>query len=210
MKKETYFYDIEIFPNFLSLTFLSKDTDKKEVFVFRDKITKEESKKLLFFFFNNISYLIGYNNSKFDDFILDDLINSRQDKAISNIHYLAQTLINNQKEDEKKTYFKIKVLHKLVRSVDIMKVFAHDKLLISLKQCAVNIGWNLIQDLPIHYMQEHISKEEEALILSYNLNDVLITKKLMMDHLDKFNLRLEISKLYNIDVLNASDSKISC
>lgn len=210
MKKETYFYDIEIFPNFLSLTFLSKDTDKKEVFVFRDKITKEESKKLLFFVSNNISYLIGYNNSKFDDFILDDLINSRQDKAISSIHYLAQTLINNQKEDEKKTYFKIKVLHKLVRSVDIMKVFAHDKLLISLKQCAVNIGWNLIQDLPIHYMQEHISKEEEALILSYNLNDVLITKKLMMDHLDKFNLRLEISKLYNIDVLNASDSKISC
>ena len=209
-KKETYFYDIEIFPNFLSLTFLSKDTDTKRVFVFRNNVTIEESKRLLFFVSKEVLYLIGYNNSKFDDFLLDDLINSRQDKGVSHFYNIAQKLINNQKEDEKTTYFKIKMLHKLVKSVDIMKVFAHDKLLISLKQCAVNIGWHLIQNLPVHYTQEHISKEEEELILSYNLNDVLITKKLMMDHLDKFNLRLEISKLYNIDVLNASDSKISC
>jgi len=208
-QKETYLYDIEIFPNLLTITFVAKNSDKKEVFVFRDIIKGEDLKRLLLFL-SNVNYIIGYNNFNFDDPLLNEIISGYGDKNIKLIYNLAQLIIRSQNGKEDRVSLSRTKLYKLVKSIDIMKVFAHDKLMISLKQCAVNINWHLIQDLPIDYNKQIITDEELELILSYNLNDVLITKELFVKHQEKFDLRLEIGKLYSINVLNASDSAIAC
>jgi len=59
-QKETYFYDIEIFPNLLTITFVAKNSDKKEVFVFRDIIKGEDLKRLLLFLSNPAGLDRGY------------------------------------------------------------------------------------------------------------------------------------------------------
>ena len=80
-QKETYFYDIEIFPNLLTITFVAKNSDKKEVFVFRDIIKGEDLKRLLLFL-SNVNYIIGYNNFNFDDPLLNEIISGYGDKNI--------------------------------------------------------------------------------------------------------------------------------
>jgi hypothetical protein len=56
------------------------------------------------------------------------------------------------------------------KSIDLMRILAFDKLGISLKQVAINLGWEKIQDMPVDHNAK-IKEEQAKSVLQYNLND---------------------------------------
>ncbi len=210
MKK--YFYDVESFPNFFCATF--QDESGEDITQYSVGCGRDDLKSLLSFL-NKESVLIGFNNISYDDPVLrfiqtwdkngnlpDRIFRlsarlisdaSRQDDDIRALRYPRSW----DSKDGKFTW----------KSIDTLKIMAFDKLGIGLKQIAINLKHKLIQDLP--YTYNHTLTEDEAdIVLKYNINDVEITKKLYIAIKPQVDLRTEISKLYSVDVTNASDSKM--
>jgi len=203
---EEYVYDIEIFPNFFSVTFLNNENGNKTVFaIFKER----DDRTSLSEFLDREILLIGYNNLAYDGAILTFLTENINTKNINaELYKLSQQLISDESRFDGRL-IKLKYPKEVKRKqMDLMKILAFDKLGVSLKQVAINLCWYKIQDLPLPY--DHKVKQDEVdLILDYNLNDVLITKQLFNSILPQIELRKELGKLYNVDFTNASDSKMA-
>ena len=62
--KEVYVYDIEIYQNFFSVTFLNINNNEIKQFYIYDNIN--QLKELIDFLLNNVSGLIGFNNLNYE------------------------------------------------------------------------------------------------------------------------------------------------
>lgn len=199
-----YVYDIECFNNFFCVTF--KDVDTKEVIYYEINPYKENSIEDIYNFIkDNKKWFIGYNNYFYDNQILNYFYlqyNSLQifdNKTICNkLFDISNKIIKNNLEEYK--------YNLPFKTIDLMEVGGLN--LKSLKLCAVNLNWKLIQDLP--FPPEYVVKEQDIeIIKKYNLNDVEITEKLYNFLLPEIKLRKEISQLYSINVMNKSDSHMA-
>ncbi len=188
-------HDIEILPNFFSdifkipgqnklfITFLYEDLDWNDSRIHPDII--EEIKngfkdyEIKFFTIDEIRkrfiktwfYSIGYNNYHYDDIIIKEIL---RDKSITNdkLYSISQSLIGDNKN-------KLKYDETYIKTIDLMRVSGCDRIYKPLKQTAANLKHDLIQDLPRKY-NETIEPYEIPEILLYELNDVLITEKLLL------------------------------
>lgn len=204
-----YVYDIEVFKNFFTSTFVSVD-DETESHVFSIGLGKNDLSSLKEFLEQEI-VLIGYNNESYDNPILRFIYNFNEDKNINKeIFNLSYKLINDSYRDDKQILSLRYPKDSLDswKSIDLMKILAFDKLGISLKQTAINLKWKKIQDIPLSPDIE-VQRSDVETICSYNINDVLITKKLYEEITPLRTLREELGKIYNIDFSSASDSKIA-
>ena len=205
------FYDIEVFPSFFCVTFKKLETKKIDQFVVFETIDEREKLKE---YLNNIEQLIGFNNLHYDAPVLRYVLKSDDQSPIQltkNLFNISAKLISEEGRYDKEIR-SLKYGEYLIQELDLMKIMAFDKLGISLKQTAINLKWYKIQDLPLPY--NYIVEEKDIeLILKYNINDVDITEKfyerLRNPKRDIIGLREELTKLYNIDLMNASDSKMA-
>ena len=186
----SYAYDIEVFPNFFSIIFV--DLHSEDSFTIY-KLNDEYSESIANYnsFYETITSLVGYNNLEFDDVLLKAF---NQGQSNQQLYKTTQKII----ESEKKQQAKLGYL-----TVDLYKILHHDAKGISLKQCAINMQWPKIQDFPLHH-ESIISENQIEEILQYNLNDVLITKKLFFRILPEINLRIDVGANYNVNVINKS------
>lgn len=200
-----FIYDLEVFPNFFSATFKNVDTKEIEVFYIHDENTRD-----LFYlkkFIKSNIYLIGYNNDKYDNLLLNKILTS--EVTCGDLFNLSKLIISNRE-----SFFlnkKIKELYsykKPYKSLDLMMIHRFDKLMVGLKQCSVNLKWHKIQDLPKAY-DAKVTCGEIYNILEYNLNDVLITERLFEVSLEEVQLRQSVGKKYDVDLMNASRSKMA-
>jgi len=202
---KTLIYDIEILGgNFFSVTFLDYKTNKS-LQIYKLNNIEHNTDKLLPIIDN--CFLIGYNNKMYDDIILNKIrkegVNTRE------LYNLSQEIINSQKKN-RPLWENTNVLPYMrygVKSLDLMKILAFDKLKISLKQCAINLRHDWIQDLPFEHDYSPVI-EDIPTILKYNKNDVDITKRLLDSIIDAVKLRINYSKEFKVDVLNASRTYI--
>lgn len=196
-----FVYDIEIFKNFFSVIFSNVDSefDDWEFIVFEERDDKEKLKEFLSQ--SNLT-LVGFNNIHFDNVILNGII---EGLPIEELWHLSQDIIDD-KESEKIKQLKWKKVS--YNSIDLMRIYAFDNLRVGLKQVAINLKWPKIQELPIPY-DSIIIPSQVPLLLSYNRNDVGITKKLYFEALEEIKMRQEVGQLYGIDLINASDSRIA-
>lgn len=229
-----YCYDIEIYPNFFCVSFINLFTDKAKI----KKYCEDDWKGLntehaysqmdikrfiidethndvnkLIEFVGTVKLLIGYNNKNYDDNMLDLIIIYLQGK--SNLHCLEflnrinRLLIEyrgfNFRKDNMALYNKYKSTYS---SIDLMSVLLETISRKSLKQCAINIKWYKIQDLPYHY-DTKLDDDMKDEVLPYNVNDVLITHALYWYKHDEISLRVDIQKLYGVQVLNANRSRVA-
>jgi len=264
----TYFYDIEVKPNFFLATFLSINTDDKVIDQFiqadimkdyakRDSILRDfkyeqfiicdvpgypqinDFQRLgMFIEKARGMYLIGYNNSEYDDVILDYIFYNRNkftNKSIlelnADIYYFSQEVIaNNLSVYTFRKFKSIKFTGKY-NSIDLMKLHYLDKQRISLKQVSITLKWYKVQDYVTPYptleeceLYGDMTQEQVAKIPSwdryiiadhiydmvmYNFNDVLITHKLYFAKLSELELRIELGALYKVNLLNSSRSAIA-
>lgn len=189
-----YIYDLEVYPNFFSACFVSKDNDDPIYF----RITpKRNDLKALIDFMNQGVILVGFNNHHYDDPLLESIVRSK----ISNndlIFDVSQSIITGNKKAN---------LSK--GTIDLMKLWHLDRFGVSLKHCGVVLQWKKIQDLPYHFSQA-LTEEQMDEVLEYNLNDVLITKELFKKSHEKLNLRKNLQSVFNINGLwSLSDSAIA-
>ncbi len=205
MNNRNWAYDIEIFKNFFCCTFMNiQDSAEYYAYTIAWDLGIDESKEMEDFLANKVDCLIGYNNLFFDYPVLEFVYNYNGDSINKDIYKLSQKMINSERGESFGGYRK----NYLWKQMDLMKIMAFDKLGVSLKQCAINLKWKKIQDLPLPY-DHTVSKDEVELVLKYNLNDVLITKELYDAMIEEINLRKELSEIYDADLSNASDSKIA-
>src|SRR5580700_2672260 len=75
--KKKWIYDIEIFPNFFCVSFLeanSIDSDSLINFMVYGK--HQNCTELVDFIQSEVEYLIGYNNSSYDNLIINYIVNN--------------------------------------------------------------------------------------------------------------------------------------
>lgn len=209
--KYVWIYDIEIFINFFCVTFMNRDT--KEVKIFIIHTSKNDLQILLNFLRNDVSGLIGFNNIGFDYPLIHMLlinkqwINYNSDEITKNLYSKAKDIINNQ--DNNKFINTIPEWNMIIPQLDLYKINHYDNAAKrqSLKGIEIAIKFDNVDDLPFHF--NHLVIDEEInRILSYNLNDVKATYEFYKLCIDKIELRKELSKEYDINLLNANDPKI--
>lgn len=203
-----YAYDIECLPNLFTATFVNVE-DPAEVLVFYIGLGVTKYKEFLDFLYKEMT-LVGYNNHSYDDPMLRFIMNYGGDKVNQELHTLSGKLVDDTYRSDK-ALIELRYPRKVKypwKSVDLMRILAFDKLGISLKQTAINLKWHKIQDMPIEHWQK-VEEKDLELILSYNLNDVLITKRLYEEITAIRKLREDLSKLYGVDLTSASDSRMA-
>jgi hypothetical protein len=211
----SFSYDIEVFPNFFCATFLNTENHSdKYIFVISNNC--DNSKKLLKFLETEM-VLYGFNNIMYDGAVLHYILKNYKDNpqikpsSITNdLYNFSVNIISygdrmNFDSETRNHQYPTDVKYK---QIDLMKINAYDKLGVSLKQISINLKWHKIQDLPLPY--DHIvTKEEETLVVEYNLNDVLITEELRKSLSSQLELRTKLSEEYGVDLMSASDSKMA-
>lgn len=203
-----YSYDIECLKNLFTATFVNV-ADEKEVHVFYIGFDKIDYSDLLKFL-NQKMTLVGFNNHSYDDPMLRFIVGYKGTKILPALHELSSKLVSDLFRDDK-NILALRYPRNIQYSwdsVDLMRIMAFDKLGVSLKQTAINLRWHKIQDMPIDH-NSTVRKEDLELILSYNLNDVLITKRLYEEITPLRELREELSSIYHVDLRSASDSRIA-
>ena len=201
-----YFYDVESFPNLFTVSFLSEDD---ELLQFALGVGHNDRQELLDFLSNEL-LLVGFNNISYDNAVLRFIQSNESTNFPKEIFELSKRLISDdhrRDEDILKLRYPRDVFYAW-DSLDLLKIMAFDRMGVSLKQVAINLKHELIQDLPYAYNYKIKNESEVQNVLSYNHNDVKITRKLYNAILPQIQLRDEIGKLYHVDVRNASDSKM--
>lgn len=209
-----YVYDLECFPNLFTATFVNAD-DEKEVHAFSIGLGVNQRDELIEFINSEKLTLVGYNSISFDDallrFVLDNPLGNDPFKMTKAYHTFSSSLIDRDGSKkgsrivQKYRYPKGKPLW---HTIDLMKILAFDKLGVSLKQVSINLKWHTIQDLPFSPIKP-IDKQHHQMVLDYNLNDVLITKRLYEELEPIRQMRNELKKMYKVDFSSASDSRIA-
>lgn len=202
-----YVFDTETMSDFFSITFLDYDSDKIVQFEISDR--KNELKELKRFL-KNVSYLIGFNSVHFDNIILQYIVENNIQDA-KEIYKISQIVINQDvdwesfKELRKYSYWKD------IHSIDLFLYWSKGLRMskkLSLKYFAVNLDEEVLE-MPIHHSKANLTDEEKDMILSYNINDVVVTKKLAQKLKEEINLRFYIQKEYSLKCLSWDAPKIA-
>jgi hypothetical protein len=199
-----YAFDIEIFKNCFTATFVDIDNefDCRQFVIFGNRDDRQELKH----FINSQKdlTLVGFNNLSFDNVFINALL--ADEFEVQTFYNIGQKLVSQERDiEETKKYHHMAVPY---QSIDLMRVMLFDTLGISLKQTAILLDWNLIQDLPIEH-DAWIEEKDIKTILDYNLNDTLITRKFYLTILPRIELRRDIGKLFGVDVMSSSDSHMA-
>lgn len=207
-------YDIETLQNCFTCCFLDFDSKKKKDFVIHN--SRNDFKEFLKFLFKlktNNYYFVGFNNLGFDSQIIQYIFENRNsfeklsaDELTKKIYQKTQDIISLQNLDDKHLYL-VPEWKQIFPQIDLFKQKHYDgaaKRGTSLKWIEFTIGFNNIEEMPIHH-SNIITSEQIPLILSYNWNDVEATAEFF--RLIKFetDLRIELSNEYNLPLLNASE-----
>lgn len=211
-------YDIEVYPNLFMATFFnleSKDSPKTvskgmgilhpdvRVFTYSPSLWMDELEQLKKFLSDKSITLVGFNNLFYDTPVLDYVLSTRPSNE--DIFDFSSNLIARLNGEG--VYSDFQRNYKW-DEVDLMKAYAFDALGVSLKQVSINLQWWRVQDLPFDF-DRHLSKKEIEVVKDYNLNDVLITAELWYASKEMMELRIELSKEYDIDFRSASDSRMA-
>jgi len=236
-----WFYDLEVYKNLFIAVFINFNWDKVEDYIKAD-IDKDETIKAtliedgtnsgnikvfingsyseLIEFIRTCKMLIGYNNHKYDDILIDYIYKYGRDfdnspRAEEHIKSTSDYIINSQRDGDKIKDVKaglgidrassaIKALK--IISLDLMALNYLDKNKVSLKQVAINIKWHRIQELPYAENSTIMGKQIDE-VLDYCFNDVLILTRLYKASESEFRLRTIISRKYNLPVYSSARSK---
>jgi len=205
----TYIFDIEVFSNLFVATFVNSENEEDKR-IFCVGLGKNDTADLVSFLDNEMR-LVGYNSINYDAPMLRYIVDHKDDNYLNrSLYNLSKKLVDDNRRNDKSLlslrYPKDKDYK--WKSVDLMALLAFNKMGISLKQTAINLKWHKIQDLPLE-PDAKVKPEELQLVIEYNLNDVLITKRLYEEIEPIRKLRDDLGKLYNVDLSSASDSAVA-
>lgn len=223
-----WFYDVEIFPNFFSVTLKNKMTGKIKQFVLWEKDngdsrfpydSREEVAEIVNFFQDENKIFCGYNNLKYDNLMIAYLIYLYKEEYSSFCNLLKEEsdrIIKGQNlpfdHSEKVLIWNLPYIKYWVAiSLDPLEILRKGYTTPgSLKMVGIKLKHEKVQETFYDFNSDLKNLTQIHDTLNYNLNDVEITEKTFDDIVDQVELREELVENYSIkSLLTASDSKIA-
>jgi hypothetical protein len=197
MEKRVWIFDLETLDVFTA-TYLDRDSDETRVFVIDNEL---DDKELMFEFLDNeVAGLVGFNSINFDAQILEYMYRN-PDCTAGDIRRYAQIITSDNDRMNDIPEWRLRHKH-----LDLYRIhhFDNKNKRTGLKWCEFSMDLENIEDMPSDGEGENWLQ----MILSYNLNDVIATKELYKRTISMIELRKQLTKMYGINLINASDSKI--
>lgn len=202
---KTWIYDVEQFKNYHSCSFLNTTTKEIRDFVIhRDR--NDITEYLEFLNSDQISHLVGYNNISYDYPMIHSLMNMDH---FTLPEYIAYALYDESQFIIDDQWSSIAPWDVKIRQVDLFKIHHFDNKAkrTSLKALQFALRMKTLEDLPFHHTST-IEKHQIDTVLQYCHHDLWSTYEFFLESEDLIKLRVKNSNKYNIDLLNASDSKM--
>lgn len=196
--KKIWIWDIETLSNIFTATFIDKDSDEIRTFVYNERIN--QIKEMINFLNTEVSGLVGYNSIFFDSQVIE-YIYQNINCSYKDICKFASNLINSEKP---KTIPEWKLRHKHLDLFKALSLSTSAKRT-SLKWCEFMLDLDNIEDMP----SQGDGNTWEEMVLSYNLNDVIATKKLYEKYYYEIDLRKELTKREGINLLNCTEPDLA-
>jgi hypothetical protein len=194
-------YDIESYPNMFLVVFYNTKTHEFKIFEVSDRKNDGEELRI---FLNTKPILIGFNNINYDYPMLHRGILTKKGKIDSYIMFeLSNTIINEE-------YSSIWEKEVILPQLDLFKVWHYDN-----KNKATSLKWLEfamrspdVRDLPYPVGAILTDKQMDD-VISYCKHDVTETYKFYKKSSKHIEIRKFYSKYEGIDLLNASEIKMS-
>lgn len=205
-------YDIEVYPNVFCVTFLDPKTSQTRTFELSPyKDDWVEMVKFIDSHRNNFIRWVGFNNYYYDYQVMHRLLQTDkhpEGKTKYEIAYMISDRIISMNKEEKFQHILWDNVH-IVPQVDLYRIHHFDNMAraTSLKKLEFNMRSKSIQDLP-YKPGTHLTKEQIAELVKYNIHDVRETAKLYEKSFDLIKFREELTIKYDKNFLNHNDTKI--
>lgn len=196
--KKTYIWDIETLDIFTA-TFIDKDSDEKRVFVISK--TKDEREELFEFLNTEVVGLIGYNSIFFDAQVIEYMYRY-PNCTVQDIKSYASIITSNN--DRRPDVPEWNLRHKHLDLFKALSLSTKAKR-VGLKWCEFMMDMENIEDMP----SQGEGDNWEEMVLSYNLNDVIATKKLYEKYYHEIELRKAMTKKEDINLMNSTEPDLS-
>lgn len=200
MIQSPYLYDIEVFPNFFCVTFLSAKTNECKVFIIDDN----KKQHLEIAEFAKSKWLIGYNSEAYDNIILNYIIKNPY-CTNGDIYTLSKRIFKSQGKNVAPSLF-YEMFRELLKnnsykSTDLMRMHFSKKLRVGLKELECSLNYHNVQELQIDF-DLPVDETQKIDIIDYNINDVRATKVLLKKSTSDIKLRIALEKEFNIDTFS--------
>lgn len=214
--KTNWVHDYETIINCFVGVFEDYKTDETRIFVVHE--LQNDLPDFIQFLKENTKlkeWHVSFNGLSFDSQITEFIIRNHKDllelpaSTITELIYgKAQDIISRQDRGEWNE-FNEKDMH--IKQIDVFKLNHWDNPAkrSSLKWIQYSMDWNNIQEMPIHHGTHIRTRKELDMVISYCINDVKSTKRIMELSKEQINLRGTLSKKYGINLYSASEPRIS-
>jgi DNA polymerase elongation subunit (family B) len=202
MSKPTAIWDIEIYRNYFLLAFMNAETGRVTTFEACDDKTlvKEDQEKIRKIL--DAYTLVGFNTHNFDLPILSAALAGHTPAKLKEICYAI--IVHSRKPFQIEQQFKIQLL-KPKSSIDLIEVAPG---IASLKLYAGRMHAPRMQDLPIE-PDAVITESDRQALREYCTNDLNATLMLYQKLQPQIALRVEMGKVYGLDLRSKSDAQIA-
>lgn len=209
-EKIAMIYDIEIFPNCFHVTI--RNTETNEYFKFEISERKYLLNELCDFFKTKNAIFIGYNNSNYDNIIINyilkyqSIMNRKSYSGICKSLFNLSQIIVNENEEERHKIKPFKYTDQF-DSIDLATMLFSSKLMVGLKALQMTMNYpnveeysgDFIEDIPVDKIDE---------MISYNINDVDSTTELLYRCSKDLEVRKWIEQEYGINAYSMNSVKI--
>lgn len=211
-----YVMDYETLSNCFIAVFEHYQTEEQRIFVIHD--LQNDFSKLVDFLRENKEFKerhISFNGLAFDAQITEYIFRHEYDWAhlsgceiAHELYKKAQDTINRSRDREWLEFYEGNMQ---IPQIDLYKLNHWDNPAkrSSLKWIQFSMDWYNLQDMPIHHTTEIKTKEQIDEIISYCINDVRSTKRILYLSKNQISLRKNLTNEYNINLYSASEPKIS-
>jgi len=196
--KKIWVWDIETLSNIFTATFIDKNSDEIKTFVYNERIN--QIKEMINFLNTEVFGLVGYNSIFFDAQVIE-YIYKNINCTYKDIHVFANDLINSEKPYIIPEW---KLRHKHLDLFKALSLSTSAKRT-SLKWCEFMLDLDNIEDMP----SQGDGNTWEEMVLAYNLNDVIATKKLYEKYHYEIDLRKKLTEREGINLLNCTEPDLA-
>ena len=198
--KRIWIFDLEVFPQIFCGTFLDKDSKEKRVFIISN--TKDERQELFNFLNTEVQGLVGFNNLNYDSQIIEYLYRHPQATCLDLRQYSDVIISEQENRRPDVPEWKLKIPH-----LDLFKALSLSSSAkrTSLKWCEYMLDLDNIEDMP----SQGDGNNWEEQVLSYNLNDVIATKKLYEKYHYEIDLRKTLTQREDISLINCTEPDLA-
>jgi len=194
-----YVYDVEVYPNYMSIGFMSVKTKRVKQFWTKESAFSSADIKRIKRVLN--VGVIGFNSKGYDDVMTSLMLAGRD---CNSVYKKSKQLIESSYQWWE-VFDKLNVNRK-VYSIDLIDIAFGNR--VGLKEYGARMNSKKLQDLPY---DPHVKLNDEQIdqVNLYNVNDLNLTLDLYTKLTPEIDLRKQISNKYNIDVMSKSDAQIA-